>query len=238
MGSLNVELERRVAERTAELESFSHAVAHDLKTPLRAIDGSAAMLLENEGGRLTMEGKGRLARIRAAAQRGGRLIESLLRLVRLTREPLRPAPFDLSALAGRVAQRLQGADPGRRVVWEIESGLSAVADAGLVEEVLEQLFGNALKFTQRRDPARIAFGEQADGPGDGRRAFYVEDDGAGFDMKHAGELFGPFHRAHTDSEFPGLGIGLAVVERVVRRHGGTVRAEGETGRGARFIFTL
>ena len=232
---LNSVLERRVSARTAELESFSHTIAHDLKTPLRGVDGFAGMLLEDEGERLTDEGRRMLVRIRAASQRGGQLIDELLRFSRITRAILHISRIDLSALAAQVAQRIEALDPGRRIDWVIGSGLTADADAGLLEEVFEQLFANAWKFTAKVERARIEFGASES---DGREVFFVRDNGAGFDMAHVGELFGPFHRAHTDAEFPGLGIGLAIVEKIVQKHGGTIRVEGEPGKGATVSFNL
>lgn len=235
MRSMNAELERRVAEQTAELEAFSYTVAHDLKSPLRACDGFAAIVLENEGGHLTEEGRQMLGRIRAESQRGGRLIEDLLRLSRLSKINLHVSRIEVSSLAARVAERIQSLEPERRVDWVIEPGLSADADGRLIEEVLEELFGNAWKFTRRKEDVRIEFGATDKS---GKRAFFVRDNGAGFDNAHAGQLFGAFHRVHTDREFPGLGIGLAVVAKIVHRHGGTTWAEGELCKSATIYFTL
>ena len=233
--ALNTELERRVRERTAELEAFTHTVAHDLKTPLRGIDGFAAILLEAEGERWTDEERQMLGRIRAASQRGGRLIEDLLRLSRLSKAELRQGRIDLSKLALQVAERIQALEPERRVDWVVEPGLTVAADAGLVEELLEELLGNAWKFTAMKETARIELGATER---ERRRFFFIRDNGAGFDMAHSGELFGTFHRAHSDSEFPGLGIGLTIAAKVVQRHGGTIRAEGEPGLGTSIFFTL
>ena len=232
---LNSDLERHVAARTADLEAFSYTVAHDLKAPLRGIDGFAGMLLEDEGERLTDEGRRMVGRIRAASQRGGRLIDDLLRLSRLTKADLHVGRVDLSSVAGAVAERIRALEPARQVEWVIEPGLTVTADAGLLEEVLDQLLANAWKFTSKKELARIEFGGTER---EGKRAFLVRDNGAGFDMAHAGELFGAFHRAHTDAEFPGLGIGLAIVAKIVQRHGGTVWAEGEAGKGTTVLFTL
>jgi len=232
---LNSELELRVAERTAELEAFAYAVAHDLKAPLRGIDGFAALLLEDEEGRRTAEERRMLGRIRTASQRGGRLIEDLLLLSRLTKVDLRRGPTDLSSLALQAAKRIQALEPERRVDWVVEPGLTAIADASLVKELLEQLLGNAWKFTARKGSARIEVGAAEK---ERKRFFFVRDNGVGFDMAHSGELFGTFHRAHADSEYPGLGIGLAIAAKIVQRHGGTIRAEGEPGMGASVFFTL
>ena len=193
------------------------------------------MLLEEEGERLTEEGRRALGRIRAASHRGGRLIEDLLRLSRLSKIDLHVSRVGLSELASLVARRIQLLDPGRKVVWVVEPGLDVEADAGLMEEVLEQLLGNAWKFTSKKEGARIEFGATER---DGKRVFFVRDDGAGFDGAHAAELFGTFHRAHTDTEFPGLGIGLAIVEKIIQKHDGTTWAEGELGKGAAVFFTL
>ena len=233
--ALNSGLERRVADRTAELETFSYTVAHDLKAPLRAIDGFAGLLQQDEGGRLTDEGRRMLGRIRAASQRGGRLIEDLLRLSRMAKSDLRLSRIDLSALAVLVSDRIRAMGPERPLEWVIEPGLTVDADAGLLEEVLEQLLGNAWKFSSKKTAARIELGAFDK---DGRRFFVVRDNGAGFDMAHAGELFGAFHRAHTDAEFPGLGIGLAIVAKIVQRHGGTIWAEGKVGEGTAVFFSL
>ena len=235
---LNAELERRVADRTAELEAFAYTVAHDLKAPLRGIDGFAGMLLEDEGERLTGEGRQKVERIRAASQRGGRLIDDLLRLSRLAKADLRLGRVDLSALAVLVSERIRAGEPGRRAEWVIEPGLTALADAGLVEELLDQLLGNAWKFTSKVEIARIEFGASEKVGRQGKHVHFVRDNGAGFAMEHAEELFGAFHRAHTDAEFPGLGIGLAIVAKIVQRHGGTVWAEGAAGKGTTVFFTL
>jgi signal transduction histidine kinase len=236
---LNAELEARVAQRTQELsftnrelETFSYSVSHDLRTPLRAIDGFSQALLEDEGERIGPEGQEHLRRMRAAAGRMGQLIDDLLHLSRVGRTELAREPVDLGALAQEVAAELQRREPGRRVHLEVQQPLRAQADPRLVRLLLENLLQNAWKFTSRREEAHIRV------HGDGAGGYVVEDDGVGFDMAYAGKLFSPFQRLHRASEFPGTGIGLATVQRIVHRHGGTLRAEGRVGEGARFSFTL
>jgi PAS domain S-box-containing protein len=239
---LTAELEQRVSERTAqletaneELESFSYSVSHDLRAPVRAIDGFSRILLEDYADKLDAEGKASLLTIIATSQRMSELINDLLQLSRFTRAELRRVPVDLSALARNVAEELKSTRPGRDVEFVIEPGLVTQADEHLLRIVLENLLGNALKFTSRRPAARIEFGRTLH---EGAPAYFVRDNGAGFDMAHAHRLFGAFQRLHNAAEFPGTGIGLATVQRVIRRHGGQVWAEGERGRGATFYFTL
>jgi signal transduction histidine kinase len=214
-----------------ELDAFSYSVSHDLQAPLRAIDAFGAML-EEEAGALGERGRSHLSRIRAAARRMGELIDDLLALARISRSDLTRQAIDLSGLGRQVAAELAARPPGRDVDVAIEDGLAVHADARLIRVVLENLIGNAWKFTARQDQPRIEVGR---GPG---RAFVVRDNGAGFDMRYAGRLFGPFQRLHSSDEFEGTGIGLATVQRIVNRHGGRVWAEGEPGRGAAFYFTL
>lgn len=225
-------LERRVAERTRELEranrdleAFSYTVSHDLRAPLRAIGGFSELLAERSGDLLDDEGRRYLDRIRAAADRMGVLIDEFLRLGRIGHAPLERADVDLSALARTVADEIQKREPERRVAWVIEPELHARCDPGLARVVFDNLLGNAWKFTSRTDGARIEV------RGDKNQAFVVVDNGAGFDMKHAHALFRPFSRLHKANEFPGSGIGLATVQRIVEKHGGSVRAEGSIGRG-------
>ena len=239
---LNAELEQRVAARTAELEaanaeleSFAYSVSHDLRAPLRALDGFSQILLDDYGERLDDEGRSHLERIRAADQHMGALIDALLELSRLSRGELSRERLDISALARGVATELAEAAPGRAVEVAIADGLEAEADRDLVRALLANLLGNAWKFTARHEAARIEVGAEDAG---GERAFYVRDDGAGFDMAYADKLFGAFQRLHSPGEFEGLGIGLATVQRIVRRHGGRVWAEGAVEKGATFWFTL
>ena len=236
-------LEERVARRTSqlelanrELESFAYSVSHDLRAPLRAIDGFARAVLEDHGERLPPEGRAYLERVCHAAERMGRLIDDLLALSRVTRREMHRRPVDLSALARAVADELAVDEPGREVEVRIAPGLTAEADPGLVRLLLENLLRNAWKYTRPRERARVEFGAERGAAGE--TVFYVRDNGVGFDPRHAGRLFQPFQRLHRDEEFEGTGIGLATAFRVVRRHGGRIWAEAEPGRGAVFRFTL
>ena len=239
---LNAVLEARVAERTAqltttneELEAFASSVSHDLRAPLRHIDGLAAALLEDYSEKLDATGQGYLGRIRAAAVRMASLIEDLLRLSRVTRAELKVADTDLSEIARSIIDDLRREHPQRVVNVRIAPDLHAHADPGMLRSALENLIQNAWKFTGHRPMANIEFGVRTR---DGIRAYFVRDDGAGFDMAHAGRLFDAFQRLHTEQEFPGTGIGLATVRRVMRRHGGDAWAESAVGKGATFFFTL
>ena len=239
---LNEELEERVRRRTAELqaanrelESFSYSVSHDLRAPLRSIDGFSRILLEDYGDRLDEEGADYLRRVGEAGRRMRQLIDDLLDLSRMTRQRIVRERVDLSAMAGSIAQNLRTGEPERRVEFVIASGLSAVGDAGLLRVVLENLLGNAWKFTSEKSGARIEFGAERGG---GTPVYFVQDNGAGFDMTYADKLFGAFQRLHREDRFAGTGIGLATVQRIVHRHGGRVWAEGRTGQGATFYFTL
>jgi signal transduction histidine kinase len=217
-----------------ELDAFSYSVSHDLRAPLRAIDGFSQALLEHGAASLDEEGRRHLQRVRAGARRMAELIEDLLGLARISRRELTRQAIDLSPIASRIAAELAGRHPDRAVQVLIEESLPATADAGLATVLLENLMGNAWKFTGRRDAPRIEVGRLA---GESR-AFYVRDNGAGFDMAYASKLFAPFQRLHSEAEFEGTGIGLATVLRIVNRHGGRVWAEGEPGKGATFYFTL
>lgn len=240
--SFRSELERRVADRTAqlaasvrELESFSYTVAHDLRAPLRSIDGFARALEEDCTERLDTAGIDSLTRVRKAAQHMGVLLDSLLELSRVSRAPVEREALDLSATAEDLVDRLRRADPGRDVEVRIAPDLRASGDRVLVELLLGNLMENAWKFTSHHQDALIEVGAARDrGPG----VFFVRDDGAGFDMSYSATLFGPFQRLHSGHEFPGTGIGLATVERVVRLHSGQVWAEAAVERGATFFFTL
>jgi PAS domain S-box-containing protein len=224
-----------LVDANKELESFSYSVSHDLRAPLRAIDGFSHTLLENYKEKLDDTGKDYLSRIRSATQRMGLLIDDLLNLSRVSRGPVRLQPLDLSALASSITSDLQRAQPGRHVALQIEAGLDANADPGLLRIVLENLLGNAWKFTSKLPLAHINFGKTHL---NGNSAFFVRDDGAGFDPAYADRLFGAFQRLHTAAEFPGTGIGLATVQRIVRRHGGRLWAESAPNQGATFYFTL
>ena len=236
------ELERRVAARTAELErvnkeleSFAYSVSHDLRAPLRAVDGFSKALLDDYGEELDDDGRHYLQRLRAGAVRMGNLIDEILQLSRLSRHPFERAPVDLSAVAREVVQDLTEAQPNREVQVEIQEGLLAQADPGLAESVLQNLLANAYKFTSKTEAPWIRFGAAEQ---DGVPVYFVTDNGAGFDMAHAERLFRPFHRLHRETEFPGDGIGLATVLRAVHRHGGVIWAYGAVNEGATFHFSL
>jgi PAS domain S-box-containing protein len=239
---LNAELEDRVRQRTAQLESvnqeleaFSYSVSHDLRAPLRAIDGFAQALREDSGDRLDAEGQDYIDRIRAGAQRMGSLIDDLLQLARVGRIALHPGTVDLSAMAHEIATSLRAAYPGREVAIDILPGLVARGDPTLLRMLLTNLLDNAWKYTGRVAAARVGLEAARH---DGEQVYCVRDNGAGFDMQYAGRLFRPFQRLHRSAEFAGTGVGLAIVERIVVRHGGRVWAEAEPGKGARFYFTL
>ena len=239
---LNAELEQRVVERTAqleaankELEAFSYSVSHDLRAPLRSIDGFSQALIEDYADKLDATGQDYLRRIRAACTRMGQLIDDLLNLSRLTRSDMCRKQVDLSALAEEVVIWLQKLQPERQVEIAIAPGLVAHGDQRLLRVALENLLENAWKFTAKRPRARIEFGATQL---DGATVYFVRDNGAGFDMAYADKLFGVFQRLHTTAEFEGTGIGLATVQRIVTRHGGRVWAEGAVDQGATFYFTL
>jgi signal transduction histidine kinase len=237
-----VRLELQVRDRTAELqfanrelEAFSYSVAHDLRTPLRAINGFSLALLEDCGDKLDHKGKDYLHRIRAASQRMGELIDSLLKLSRVSRRQLRRQPVDLSRLASEIAAELRQSQSQRKADFKVQQGLIVSGDQSLLRTVLENLLDNAWKYTNTREYAEIEFGTSVH---DGEQMYYVRDNGVGFDMRHAGKLFTAFQRLHSESEFQGTGIGLATVARIVSRHGGGVWAESEPGMGATFYFSI
>jgi light-regulated signal transduction histidine kinase (bacteriophytochrome) len=250
------ELEHRVAERTAaleerneglrrnaaellaanqELDAFAYSVSHDLRAPLRSIDGFSQILLQDYGERLDDAGKDFLQRVRKATQRMGALIDDLLSLARITRAEIRAETVDLSGLVGAIAAELQQATPGRDVELAIAPGLSAHGDVRLLRVALENLLRNSWKYTAKQPHARVEFGST---DANGARAFLIRDNGAGFDMQYVDKLFGAFQRLHSADEFEGTGVGLATVRRIITRHGGRIWAEGEVGRGATFYFTL
>ncbi|NLX07979.1 MAG: PAS domain-containing protein [Phycisphaerae bacterium] len=238
----NEELERRVAARTAELreanrelESFSYSVSHDLRAPLRIIDGFSKILLDEYGGAFDEEGRGYLERMRRNSQYMAQLIDDLLELARVTRMAMEQEQVDLSAMAQAIAEGFLAGQPEREAEFVIEPGLTVEGDSHLLRIVLENLLGNAWKFTAKTEKARIEFGLEASSNG---RSFFVRDNGAGFDMAFSNKLFKPFERLHSVSEFEGTGVGLATVQRIIRRHGGSIRAEGRVGAGATFHFTL
>jgi PAS domain S-box-containing protein len=240
---LNQKLERRVAERTAELEainqeleSFSYSVSHDLRAPLRGIDGFSQALLDHYADQIDEKGKHYLRRIRAGTQRMGELIDDLLKLSRVTRSEMQRTQVDLSALAREIAAELQCTQPERQVEWAIAPGLVAHGDARLLRIVLENLLNNSWKFTSARMLARIEFDTKLQE--DAKTVYFVNDNGAGFEMAYANKLFAAFQRLHSQAQFPGTGIGLATVQRIIHRHGGRVWAEAAVEQGATFCFTL
>ncbi|MHB9029370.1 MAG: PAS domain-containing sensor histidine kinase [Candidatus Latescibacterota bacterium] len=238
MVQLNERLVRSTAQLAAlnkELEMFSYQVSHDLRAPLRSIDGFSLALLEDYSDRIDAEGQNFLTRIRAAVKRMTQLIEDLLSLSQTVRAESTYSTVNLSALAQSIIEELRQAEPARKVDVLIQENMSAEGDESLLRQVLENLLGNAWKFTFHTKFGRIEFGQKQE---DGRREFFVRDNGAGFDMKRAENLFMPFRRLHTDRQFPGTGLGLSIVKRIVERYGGTIRAESEPGKGATFYFTL
>lgn len=235
------ELERLVERRTAELaeanrelEAFAYSVSHDLRAPLRSMEGFTRLLLEDSV-KLPPQTLDYLERIRRASQTMGQLIEDMLWLSRVTRQEMRVGRVDLSALARSVASELAAEEPERQVEVSIEDGLECEGDAALLKIVLQNLLANAWKFTSKKPRARIDVGAQN---GNGSQTFFVRDDGAGFDPRHAAKLFSPFQRLHRADEFEGTGIGLATVQRIIRRHGGFVHVEGRPNEGATVRFTL
>jgi PAS domain S-box-containing protein len=241
--SLNSDLEQRVLLRTGqlaevnrELESFAYSVSHDLRSPLNTVDGFSQLLLKSDAANVSDKGKHYLDRIRAGVKQMGDLIEGLLTLAHLSREEMRSELVDLSALARGIAEAQREREPQRQVQFHIDEGLCAHGDPRLLTAVLQNLLGNAWKFSARQPLAHITLARQ---PGSsGEDVFFVRDNGAGFDMTFAHKLFGTFERLHSPGDFPGTGIGLATVKRVIERHGGRVWAESKTGEGATFYFTF
>jgi signal transduction histidine kinase len=238
----NEELEIRVEQRTRELEAsnqeleaFSYSVSHDLRAPLRTIDGFSLALEEDFGEKLDAQGRDYILRVRNGVQRMGTLIDSLLQLSRVTRSDVQRERVDLSQLATLVFREIQMGEPEREVNWIAQPGVMAEADPRLMRIAFENLIGNAFKFTGRTPGATVTFGG---GPQNGNTVYFLRDNGAGFDMAYVDRLFTAFQRLHGEREFKGSGIGLATVSRIIRRHHGSIWAEGEPGKGATFFFTL
>ena len=235
---LNESERRHAAQLEAankELEAFSYSVSHDLRAPLRSIDGFSSALREDYGGQLDGQAKNYLERIRAATQRMSQLIDDLLNLARVSRGEMRHEQVDLSAMAKVILTDLQNGEPQRSVECVVPEGVAAQGDPRLLRVVLENLLGNAWKFTKKKPQARIELGVAKQ---DGQQVYFVRDDGAGFDMTYVGKLFGTFQRLHAAEDFSGSGVGLATVQRIIHRHGGRVWAQGAEGKGATFTFTL
>ena len=242
LSGLNAELEQRVEQRTRELEvsnqelqAFSYSVSHDLRAPLRTIDGFSLALAEDFADVLNAEGRDYITRVRGGVQRMGMLIDALLQLSRVTRSELQRETVQMSDLATLVFGELMANEGGRSVVFQAEPGIVAEADPRLLRVAFENLLGNALKFTSRTPEARIEFGQTVR---EDQTVYSIRDNGAGFDMQYVDRLFTAFQRLHGDRDFKGSGIGLATVSRIIRRHHGTIWAEGAIGAGATFYFTL
>ena len=232
------ELEKRAAELLAansELDAFAYSVSHDLRAPLRSIDGFSQVLLEDYGAQLDDGGRDSLHRVRAASQRMATLIDDLLKLARVTRTEMRTERVDLSGLARDIVGEIQRTTPDRQVDFAIAPGLEAEGDAQLLRVVLDNLLRNGWKYTGKQPQPRVEFTTMDE---NGDRVFVIKDNGAGFDMKYADKLFGVFQRLHSSAEFEGTGVGLATVRRIINRHGGRIWAEGVVDQGATFYFTL
>jgi two-component system sensor histidine kinase/response regulator len=235
LAETRAELVRDLEHKNRELESFSYAVSHDLRAPLRRIDSFSRAILESQSDRLDESGRRYLDRVREASQQMSQLIDDVLHLSRVTRADLREQDVDLSTLAGLILARLQESEPGRKVEVKVRPGVIVTGDGQLLRIALENLLENAWKFTSKQPESRIEFGvTQASG----EPTYFIRDNGAGFNMTYVDRLFGPFQRLHAQGEFPGSGIGLATVQRIIHRHGGRVWAEGLVGQGATFQFTL
>ena len=235
---LNSQLVQQTAQLTAsnkELEAFSYSVSHDLRAPLRGIDGFSQAVLEDYGDKLDEAGKSYLHRVRTASQRMSQLIDAMLNLARLTRAEIRSQTLDMSGMVKGILDDFQKLEPDRHVECVVAKNLFATADPQLIRAVMENLLGNAWKFTRQGENARIEFGYE---PYKGQPAYFVKDNGAGFDMTYAHKLFGAFQRLHAYTEYPGVGVGLATVHRIIQRHGGQIWADGAVGEGAVFHFTL
>ncbi len=225
----------RIRGLLKDLESFSYSVAHDLRAPLRSIQGFSAILMEDHGSTLSEDAKSSLDRVIKAAKKMGQLIDSLLNLSRMSRKEMTKRQVDLSTIAQEIVNDLRNADPQRQVSVTIQPGVMVKGDPELLQVVLTNLVGNAWKYSAKKPDASIQFGEKLS---DGHRVYFVRDNGAGFDMQHAEKLFGTFQRLHTNDEFEGIGIGLATAHGIIHRHGGAIWAEAKPQEGATFYFTL
>jgi two-component system sensor histidine kinase/response regulator len=235
LAETRAELVRDLEHKNRELESFSYAVSHDLRAPLRRIDSFSRAVLESQGARLDEAGQRFLSRVREASQHMSQLIDDVLHLSRVTRADLRDQEVDLSSIAGLILTRLQESEPQRKMDAKVRPGVLVTGDSQLLKIAMENLLENAWKFTAKEPESRIEFGMMQAG---GEATYFVRDNGAGFDMTYTDRLFGPFQRLHPQGEFPGNGIGLATVQRIIHRHGGRVWAEGLVGQGATFYFTM
>ncbi len=235
LAETRAELVRDLEHKNRELESFSYAVSHDLRAPLRRIDSFSRAVLESQGEKLDEAGRRYLERVREASQHMSELIDDVLYLSRVTRADLRDHEVDLSAIVNLILGRLQESEPARKVETKVRPAVVVTGDGQLLRIALENLLENAWKFTGKQPEPRIEFGVTN---ASGEPTYFVRDNGAGFDMTYADRLFGPFQRLHPQGEFPGSGIGLATVQRIIHRHGGRVWAEGLPGQGATFQFTL
>ncbi len=239
IGKLNSDLQRRAAELVVankELEAFSYSVSHDLRAPLRAVDGFSRMVLKQQAARLDDDGRRMLGVIHGETQRMGQLIDDLLAFSQLGRQPVESAPVDMHSLAREVFDELAAQEPERKLRLDLHPLPPASGTPEMIRQIWVNLIANAIKFTKQRETGEIEIGAREDD--EGAREYFVKDNGAGFDMAHAEKLFGVFHRLHSQQDFPGTGVGLALVQRIVQRHGGRIRAESEVDRGAAFYFTL
>lgn len=242
----NVTLQRREREQALklaaayrDLESFSYSISHDLRAPLRAIRGMTQIYLEENGAELTESGRRRLDQVIGGAERMDQMIEDLLRFCRVTHGSPGCARIDLNCIVSRLINELQVAEPQRRVELKIAALPDCEGDPGLIEQVMSNLLSNAFKFTRGRDDARVELGTfRAESDGEEEQVYFVRDNGAGFNMKYAAKLFGVFQRLHSQDQFPGTGVGLSIVKRILERHGGRIWAESEPGQGATFFFVV